>query len=262
MDEKVLEKNVQQLEEIYVENLDELIAEDNYKNKFNNQCKVIDTLVKDYAQKKQAECNSKRLDFEIEQAKAQRELDSRKIANDENRAANEKLKFEADLKNQELRMQADLKRVEVDLKRIELDDQRLKLERENQELRIQADLKKAEADLKKVELEGQRLELEKEQAKVQAEQEAKRIELEAEKIANDKAKAEADIREQKRGFWLGIAKIAVIVLGTVAGIGLTIWTVVVGMKFEETGSVRSSVGKFAINFAQKTIAKLDHLNVG
>jgi len=186
--------------------------------------------MKDKMQNKQLDQDSKKLEFEIEQAKAQRELDSRKVANDENRAANEKLKFEADLKNQELRMQADLKKVEVDLKKVELDAKRLELERE--------------------------------QAKTQADQEAKRIELEAQKIANDKAKADADIKEQKKTFWLGVAKVAVILLGTIAGIGLTIWSVVVGMKFEETGSVRSSVGKFAINFASKTIAKLDHLNVG
>lgn len=230
MDEKVLEKQIESMETTYVdENVDEVLANENSKL-FTNKCKMIDILMKDKMQNKQLDQDSKKLEFEIEQAKAQRELDSRKIANDENRAANEKLKFEADLKNQELRMQADLKKVEVDLKKIELDAKRLELERE--------------------------------QAKTQADQEAKRIELEAQKIANDKAKADADIKEQKKSFWLGVAKIAVILLGTIAGIGLTIWSVVVGMKFEETGSVRSSVGKFAINFASKTIAKLDHLNVG
>lgn len=230
MDEKVLEKQIESMETTYVdENVDEVLANENSKL-FTNKCKMIDILMKDKMQNKQLDQDSKKLEFEIEQAKAQRELDSRKIANDENRAANEKLKFEADLKNQELRMQADLKKVEVDLKKIELDAKRLELERE--------------------------------QAKTQADQEAKRIELEAQKIANDKAKADADIKEQKKSFWLGVAKVAVILLGTIAGIGLTIWSVVVGMKFEETGSVRSSVGKFAINFASKTIAKLDHLNVG
>jgi len=230
MDEKVLEKQIETMETTYVdENVDEVLANENSKL-FTNKCKMIDILMKDKMQNKQLDQDSKKLEFEIEQAKAQRELDSRKVANDENRAANEKLKFEADLKNQELRMQADLKKVEVDLKKIELDAKRLELERE--------------------------------QAKTQADQEAKRIELEAQKIANDKAKADADIKEQKKSFWLGVAKVAVILLGTIAGIGLTIWSVVVGMKFEETGSVRSSVGKFAINFASKTIAKLDHLNVG
>lgn len=230
MDEKVLEKQIESMETTYVdENVDEVLANENSKL-FTNKCKMIDILMKDKMQNKQLDQDSKKLEFEIEQAKAQRELDSRKVANDENRAANEKLKFEADLKNQELRMQADLKKVEVDLKKIELDAKRLELERE--------------------------------QAKTQADQEAKRIELEAQKIANDKAKADADIKEQKKSFWLGVAKVAVILLGTIAGIGLTIWSVVVGMKFEETGSVRSSVGKFAINFASKTIAKLDHLNVG
>lgn len=230
MDEKVLEKQIEAMETTYVdENVDEVLANENSKL-FTNKCKMIDILMKDKMQNKQLDQDSKKLEFEIEQAKAQRELDSRKVANDENRAANEKLKFEADLKNQELRMQADLKKVEVDLKKIELDAKRLELERE--------------------------------QAKTQADQEAKRIELEAQKIANDKAKADADIKEQKKSFWLGVAKVAVILLGTIAGIGLTIWSVVVGMKFEETGSVRSSVGKFAINFASKTIAKLDHLNVG
>lgn len=230
MDEKVLEKQIETMETTYLdENVDEVLANENSKL-FTNKCKMIDILMKDKMQNKQLDQDSKKLEFEIEQAKAQRELDSRKVANDENRAANEKLKFEADLKNQELRMQADLKKVEVDLKKIELDAKRLELERE--------------------------------QAKTQADQEAKRIELEAQKIANDKAKADADIKEQKKSFWLGVAKVAVILLGTIAGIGLTIWSVVVGMKFEETGSVRSSVGKFAINFASKTIAKLDHLNVG
>jgi len=230
MDEKVLEKQIETMETTYVdENVDEVLANENSKL-FTNKCKMIDILMKDKMQNKQLDQDSKKLEFEIEQAKAQRELDSRKVANDENRAANEKLKFEADLKNQELRMQADLKKVEVDLKKVELDAKRLELERE--------------------------------QAKTQADQEAKRIELEAQKIANDKAKADADIKEQKKSFWLGVAKVAVILLGTIAGIGLTIWSVVVGMKFEETGSVRSSVGKFAINFASKTIAKLDHLNVG
>lgn len=230
MDEKVLEKQIESMEATYIdENVDEVLANENSKL-FTNKCKMIDILLKDKMQNKQLDQDSKKLEFEIEQAKAQRELDSRKVANDENRAANEKLKFEADLKNQELRMQADLKKVEVDLKKIELDAKRLELERE--------------------------------QAKTQADQEAKRIELEAQKIANDKAKADADIKEQKKSFWLGVAKVAVILLGTIAGIGLTIWSVVVGMKFEETGSVRSSVGKFAINFASKTIAKLDHLNVG
>lgn len=230
MDEKVLEKQIEAMETTYVdENVDEVLANENSKL-FTNKCKMIDILMKDKMQNKQLDQDSKKLEFEIEQAKAQRELDSRKVANDENRAANEKLKFEADLKNQELRIQADLKKVEVDLKKIELDAKRLELERE--------------------------------QAKTQADQEAKRIELEAQKIANDKAKADADIKEQKKSFWLGVAKVAVILLGTIAGIGLTIWSVVVGMKFEETGSVRSSVGKFAINFASKTIAKLDHLNVG
>lgn len=230
MDEKVLEKQIETMETTYLdENVDEVLANENSKL-FTNKCKMIDILLKDKMQNKQLDQDSKKLEFEIEQAKAQRELDSRKVANDENRAANEKLKFEADLKNQELRMQADLKKVEVDLKKIELDAKRLELERE--------------------------------QAKTQADQEAKRIELEAQKIANDKAKADADIKEQKKTFWLGVAKVAVILLGTIAGIGLTIWSVVVGMKFEETGSVRSSVGKFAINFASKTIAKLDHLNVG
>ena len=230
MDEKVLEKQIETMETTYLdENVDEVLANENSKL-FTNKCKMIDILMKDKMQNKQLDQDSKKLEFEIEQAKAQRELDSRKVANDENRAANEKLKFEADLKNQELRMQADLKKVEVDLKKVELDAKRLELERE--------------------------------QAKTQADQEAKRIELEAQKIANDKAKADADIKEQKKSFWLGVAKVAVILLGTIAGIGLTIWSVVVGMKFEETGSVRSSVGKFAINFASKTIAKLDHLNVG
>lgn len=230
MDEKVLEKHIETMETTYLdENVDEVLANENSKL-FTNKCKMIDILMKDKMQNKQLDQDSKKLEFEIEQAKAQRELDSRKIANDENRAANEKLKFEADLKNQELRMQADLKKVEVDMKKIELDAKRLELERE--------------------------------QAKTQADQEAKRIELEAQKIANDKAKADADVKEQKKTFWLGVAKVAVILLGTIAGIGLTIWSVVVGMKFEETGSVRSSVGKFAINFASKTIAKLDHLNVG
>jgi len=230
MDEKVLEKQIETMETTYVdENVDEVLANENSKL-FTNKCKMIDILMKDKMQNKQLDQDSKKLEFEIEQAKAQRELDSRKVANEENRAANEKLKFEADLKNQELRMQADLKKVEVDLKKVELDAKRLELERE--------------------------------QAKTQADQEAKRIELEAQKIANDKAKADADIKEQKKSFWLGVAKVAVILLGTIAGIGLTIWSVVVGMKFEETGSVRSSVGKFAINFASKTIAKLDHLNVG
>lgn len=230
MDEKVLEKQIETMETTYLdENVDEVLANENSKL-FTNKCKMIDILMKDKMQNKQLDQDSKKLEFEIEQAKAQRELDSRKVANDENRATNEKLKFEADLKNQELRMQADLKKVEVDLKKIELDAKRLELERE--------------------------------QAKTQADQEAKRIELEAQKIANDKAKADADIKEQKKSFWLGVAKVAVILLGTIAGIGLTIWSVVVGMKFEETGSVRSSVGKFAINFASKTIAKLDHLNVG
>lgn len=261
MDKEIMKQESEKIETIYVDNLESEITGENAKI-FANRSKALELMLKQKADLIKAENDSKKLEFEIEQAKAQHELDSRKVSNDENRAANEKLKFEADLKNQELRMQAELKKVEVDLKKIELDDQRLKLERENQELRIQADLKKAEADLKKIELDGQRLELEKEQAKTQADQEAKRIELEAQKIANDKAKADADIKEQKKSFWLGVAKIAVIALGTIAGIGLTIWSVVVGMKFEETGSVRSSVGKFAINFCQKTIAKLDHLNVG
>lgn len=154
--EEVLNEQVEELRVDFIDNLDELQAEQNTKE-FGNRCKAVETLLKVSNQSKQIELDSKRLDFEIEQAKQQHEL------------------------------------------------------------------------------EQQRLEL-------------------------DKNVAEVDKKDKKKTFWLGVAKIAVCVLGTVAGIGLTIWSVVVGMKFEETGDYRSSVSKFAQNFCQKTLSKLDKIN--
>lgn len=99
--------------------------------------------------------------------------------------------------------------------------------------------------------------LEREKFEFEKKQQEEQLKLETEKVANEKAKNEADIKDQKKSFWLGITKILVTLFGTIAGIFLTIWSVVTTMKFEETGSVRSSVGKFALNFCQKTLAKLD-----
>jgi len=116
---------------------------------------------------------------------------------------------------------------------------------------------KAVETLLKVKNQEKELELEREKWEFEKEQKQKELELETEKVANEKAKAEAEIKEQKKSFWLGVTKVLVTLFGTIAGIGLTIWSVVTTMKFEETGSVRTSVGKFAINFCQKTLSKLD-----
>jgi hypothetical protein len=120
-------------------------------------------------------------------------------------------------------------------------------------------LLKASNQSKQLELEREKWEYEKEQLKQQQELDKRKVDLEAERVKNEKAKVEADIKDQKKTFWTTIAKILVTLFGTIAGIFLTIWSVTTSMKFEETGSVRSSVGKFALNFCQKTLAKLDRV---
>ena len=116
---------------------------------------------------------------------------------------------------------------------------------------------KAIETLLKVKNQEEQLKLEREKFEFDKKQQEEQLKLDAEKAANEKAKNEADIKDQKKSFWLGIARILVTIFGTVAGIFLTIWSVVTTMKFEETGSVRSSVGKYALNFCQKTLSKLD-----
>lgn len=106
-------------------------------------------------------------------------------------------------------------------------------------------------------LDREKFEFEKEERQKQIENETRKLDIEEKRVENEKVKVTADIKDQKKGFWLGVTKVLVTLFGTIAGIFLTIWSVTVSMKFEETGSFRSSVGKFAQNFCQKTLAKLD-----
>lgn len=116
---------------------------------------------------------------------------------------------------------------------------------------------KAIETLLRVKNQEEQIKLDREKFEFDKKQQEEQLKLEIEKVANEKAKNEADIKDQEKSFWLGVTKILVTIFGTIAGIFLTIWSVVTTMKFEETGSVRSSVGKFALNFCQKTLAKLD-----
>lgn len=121
-------------------------------------------------------------------------------------------------------------------------------------------LLKAKTQSEQLKLDSKKLDFEIESAKQAAAVEAEKLEIEKQKVEIAKQQAADEAKKSKKEFWLGVAKIGVGVAGAAASIGLTVWATVTTMKFEETGSLRTSAGKLAQGLAKGACAKLDKLN--
>jgi uncharacterized membrane protein YcjF (UPF0283 family) len=73
----------------------------------------------------------------------------------------------------------------------------------------------------------------------------------AKKAATKKAAAKKEHR-------LGIVKIICSIAGVIASVALGVWSLITTMKFEETGTVRTSAGKLAQGIAKGAMAKLEN----
>lgn len=111
-----------------------------------------------------------------------------------------------------------------------------------------------------IELESRKLDFEIEQAKAQNELESRKLDVQQKTNEIEETKASNEAKAAKKDFWLGVVKVASIVLGTIASVFFGIWSLVTTMKFEETGSVRTSAGKAALTIAKGTMAKLDNVS--
>lgn len=235
MEQEVLDQKVQQIRDYVLdEDLDELIQKQNAKE-MTNTMKAVETLLKAKSQGEELELNNRKFEFEKEQEKRQLENEKLKLENEKLKLENERIKQDNLLKIEETK----------------LENEKLKLENDKQKLNDNLDIEK-----QKLEVERQRNQAQHEIDKQKIETEKEKNRIEQQRVENEKAATEATIKDQKKAFWTKIAEIVVAVLGTVAGIFLTIWMVVSTMKFEETNTARTSVGKFAMSFCSKWLTKL------
>lgn len=89
-----------------------------------------------------------------------------------------------------------------------------------------------------------------------------RVEIDRLRLEMEQKKAELDAKVAKGEVKLGWAKLGLMVAGIVASIGVSIWSVIATMKFEEYGSVVSSCGKLAQGLCKGTISKIDKIANG
>lgn len=198
MEQEKINELAEEMEEYYLDMSDEDSEKLDTKT-FNNKAKCLEMLLKAKTEAVKAETEAKKLDFEIDSAKADREINSRKVDVEQNKLDTNK---------------------EIELKKLELEQQRFIFE--------------------------QNIETEK-------------LKVEQQKNIIESVKAENERKASKKDFILGIAKTVVGIGGTVASVAFGAWSLVTTMKFEETGTVRTSAGKFAQGIAKGAMAKLENV---
>ena len=117
---------------------------------------------------------------------------------------------------------------------------------------------KVQNQAKQLELDSKKLDFEIEQAKAANKIEEQKLEIQKETNKIEADKAEAEKKASKKEFWLGVAKTGAAVGGVVASTAFGVWSLMTTMKFEETGTVRTSAGKLAQGIAKGAMAKLEN----
>lgn len=117
---------------------------------------------------------------------------------------------------------------------------------------------KVQNQQKQLELDSKKLDFEIEQAKLANEIEKQKLEIQKETNNIEAGKAEAEKAAAKKEHRLGIVKIICSIGGIIASVVLGIWSLITTMKFEETGTVRTSAGKLAQGIAKGAMAKLEN----
>lgn len=116
---------------------------------------------------------------------------------------------------------------------------------------------KAAAD--RAETEKAKADAEIEKGKVMTKLEQDKVEIDRLRLELEQKKAELEMKVAKGEVRLGTAKLALMAAGIVASIAVSIWGVIVTMKFEEYGSLVSSCGKLAQGFYKGAIGKIDKI---
>lgn len=101
-------------------------------------------------------------------------------------------------------------------------------------------------------LENRKLDFEIEQSKLQ-------LELEKQKLEVEKQKNEFEIKNEKKKFWLNVGKLVIAVGSCIASVLYGIWSLVAGMKFEETNSWRTSTGKRSEQLTKNVRQDIDNM---
>ena len=117
-------------------------------------------------------------------------------------------------------------------------------------------LVKAMAMKKEAETEGKKIDLEFEKAKIEAE----KMKIEKERLENEKASVEATIKDQKKTFWLNLAKIGVAVAAAAGSIYVKRKMEKDMYYFEQYGSARSDGSKLVQKAVQDVASKLDKIS--
>ena len=143
--------------------------------------------------------------------------------------------------------------------------------------KAEADLLKAQNQAKQLELEEKKLEFEIEEAKAKREFESKKLDLELKKLDYDKeleekkiiveqdkneierTKADNENANAKKERVSGYIKSGIGLAGVAVSTAFSAWAFLSAMKFEETGSFRTSVGKIAQGFTKGTASKLENV---
>lgn len=116
---------------------------------------------------------------------------------------------------------------------------------------------KALATLMEAQNQSEQIKLDQKKTNWEIDKEKKQLELDERRVVNEEIIAKGTVKDQKKTWWLNLVKTVFYAIGIIAGIFLTIWTTNSSMMFEETGSFRASVSKFAQQFVSKQLSKFD-----
>ena len=141
--------------------------------------------------------------------------------------------------------EADLLKAQNQAKQLELDERKLEFEIEEAKAKREFESKKLDLELKKLENDRQL--------------EEKKIEIEADKNEIERQKAENDDKNAKKERTSGYIKAGIGLAGVAVSTAFSAWAFLSAMKFEESGSFRTSVGKIAQGFTKGTASKLENV---